>query len=111
MAGASIVRAWGFILTLLLACPAFAEPGPATRTSTAPIQINFDESFVHAGPEDISVQSRGMQKPVFGEWWFWSIVGVAMSAVVVTGAVLSSGGTFVPDGELGNSNTSEWGRF
>ncbi len=106
------MRAWALTLALLVAAlPAFAQTAAKTATSTAPILTNFDESFVRAGPEDIAVQSRGMQKPVFGEWWFWSVVGLAMSAVVIGGVVMSSGGTFVPDGELGNSNTRDWGRF
>ena len=33
------------------------------------------------------------------------------AGVVVTGVVLSSGGAFVPEGELGSSKTSDWGRF
>lgn len=98
------------VLVLCTSGTVGAEP-PATRTSTAPIVVRFNEAFVRASEDDIAVESRKLERPIFAEWWFWSIVGVAAAGVVVSGVILSSGGTFVPDGELGNSSTSEWGRF
>lgn len=104
------------VTSALLAAPsAHAEPpakapGP-TKTSTAPIPIRFDQAFVRARGDELSVASREADKPLFAEWWFWGAVGLVVSGVVVTGVVLSSGGTFVPDGELGNSSTADWNRF
>lgn len=102
---------------LLAAALSFAAPAAlagtetATRTSTAPITIDFAHAFVRASGDELAVESRAVDKPLFGEWWFWGIVGVVTTGIVVSGVILSSGGTFVPDGELGNSNTSDWNRF
>lgn len=93
----------------------WAEPAPPVATGTttasaaAPMPMNL--AFVRATGDELEVASRADSRPVFGEWWFWGVVGLALTGVVVTGVVLSSGGTFVPDGELGNSRTSDWGRF
>lgn len=99
-------------LALCLAAPAAGAPtATATRTSTAPIAIDFEHAFVRASPDELAVESRELDRPLFGEWWFWGLVGVVTTGIVVSGVILSSGGSFVPDGELGNGSTSEWNRF
>ena len=46
--------------------------------------------------------------PIITRWWFWGVVAVLGAAIVVTGVQLSAGSSFVPGGELGNTDTADW---
>ncbi|MCA9549358.1 MAG: hypothetical protein KC933_04935 [Myxococcales bacterium] len=104
---------------LLAACLLGSSPdaapqraaGAVTTTSTTPIPMRFDDAFIRARGEDLVARGEGVERPILAEWWFWGLVAAAAAGVVVTGVVLSSGGAFVPEGELGSSKTSDWGRF
>jgi hypothetical protein len=85
--------------------------GRVTTTSTAPIPMRFDDAFIRARGDELVAQSEDVQRPILSEWWFWGLVAAAAAGVAITGVVLSSGGAFVPEGELGRSKTSDWMRF
>ena len=98
------------LLLLLLPALAAATPPPVV-TSTAPIPMRFDDAFVRARGAELDARGEDVKRPVLATWWFWGLVAAAAAGVVVTGVVLSSGGAFVPEGELGTSKTSDWMRF
>lgn len=55
--------------------------------------------------------SRTGHTPIITRWWFWGVVAVLGAAIVVTGLHFSTNNDFVPTGELGSSDTSDWTRF
>lgn len=59
----------------------------------------------------IRTNQEGQGSPMITRPWFLAIAGAVAASVVAVGLVMSSGGDFVPEGELGNSKTDEWRRF
>lgn len=59
----------------------------------------------------IRTDQEGQGAPIITRPWFLAIAGVVAASVVAVGLVWSSGGDFVPEGELGNSSTSDWRRY
>lgn len=113
------------ILLLFLLAPALAraEPPkamatattvattPAAGTSTSWVHLELNDAFLRASPDNLYVESRALEKPLLAEWWFWAAVAVGAAGLVATGVILSSGGTFAPAGELGDTTTADWMRF
>lgn len=73
--------------------PAVPPPAPAPPVVAAP------EPVVVAAPAPAATDEP---TPVYKSWWFWSVIGAVVVAGVVTGVVLSSGGTQDQKGTLGS---------
>lgn len=99
------------LAAFLGAAPARAESPPPTRTATAPIDLDLGEAFVRARGDELLARGPEIERPLFARWWFWGLVGTLAAGVVTAGVVLSSGGTFEPEGELGTSRSSDWTRL
>ncbi|MFO0725285.1 MAG: hypothetical protein U1E65_15995 [Myxococcota bacterium] len=93
--GLQIEVAAGQSLPLRIAAPDITPPIAEAPAIVAPI------SPVEASPG------------LTDRWWFWTLlgVGVAAAATGVAIGVSAGGNSFVPQGELGSTNTADWRRF
>ena len=65
---------------------------------------------IAVGEPGIETGRKG-HTPLITRWYFWGIVAAVGAAIVITGVQLSAGSDFVPGGELGSTDTSDWTRF
>jgi hypothetical protein len=58
----------------------------------------------------VATENQANDDSIFGEWWFWGVVGVVVAGAAA-GAVVAAGASkqpFSPSGALGTSSLSDW---